>query len=203
MGEIMIKDCLSSECTSERKNSGQGCIDPTITFVGATLATYEQNGYDDSDFYAIVWDAEIGHTRHINYASTRSWTYHNSAKVDATPEIIALAEIELAATLAQCWIEQAELEASKPVKGRMVKSLTTRGKNVGITGVVMWYGVDQYKSDRYLTVYKVGVKVEGDPKLRYLAADAVAVIDPEPVNPAEIIARAKIRASQHGWRTSL
>jgi hypothetical protein len=202
MGETMIKECLSRECTSERKNGGQGCVNPTITFVGATLATYERNGHDDSDFYAIVWDAEVGHTRHINYASTRCWTYHNNATVDATPEVITLAEIELAATLAKAWIEQAELEASRPVKGRMVKSLTTRGKNAGMTGKIMWYGIDQYKSDRYLTVYKVGVKVEGDSKLRYLAADAVTVIDPESVNPAEIIARAKTRASQHGWRTS-
>ena len=72
-------------CTTEIKNSGRGCGDPQSSYVGAVLETYERNGYDDSDFLAVVWDGEQVTTR--EYASTRGWTYHNAASVDATPQV--------------------------------------------------------------------------------------------------------------------
>ena len=61
------------------KTEWQGCV----------LNTGEYNGYHDSDFYAVVWDAEKQDARRVVYASTRGWSYPNSAVVDATPEVIA------------------------------------------------------------------------------------------------------------------
>lgn len=61
--------------------------DPPVyetTYEGAVLDVYERNGYDDSDFYAIVWDAEKGQIEHVMYATTRGWTYCNGASIDAS-----------------------------------------------------------------------------------------------------------------------
>lgn len=49
---------------------------------GKTLEIREENGADDSDFYATYRD-DSGQFREICYGSTRSWTYPNYARVDA------------------------------------------------------------------------------------------------------------------------
>lgn len=58
----------------------------SVDHVGAVLDRIERNRYDDSDYLAIVWDAEIGAPREVLYASTR-FGGDGSATVDATPEI--------------------------------------------------------------------------------------------------------------------
>lgn len=195
-----IYQCRDAACTTEIKNSFKPCVNPTVTYEGAVLATYERNWADDSDFYAIVWDRDAQDFRHVEYATTRGWTYHNGATVDATPEVIAEAEQKLAEILTERGIGAAHREADKPVKGRTVESLTTRGKNVGVKGVVKWYGEDAYRSTSWMTYYRVGVKVDGEDKLRYLPAEKVRVIDPPAVDEAEIARHARWMASQHHWR---
>ena len=61
------------------------------TYEGAVLSTGERNFRDDSDFYAKVWDETTGTVKTVEYATTRGWTYANSADVDATPEVRAKA----------------------------------------------------------------------------------------------------------------
>ena len=58
------------------------------THEGLVLATGEYNGYDDSDFYALVWNDEKGEPEKIIYATTRGWSYPNGATVDATPDVV-------------------------------------------------------------------------------------------------------------------
>lgn len=57
-------------------------------FEGATLSLREANGYNDSDFYALVWNAEKGAPEEINYDTTR-FAGGGSAFVDATDEVKA------------------------------------------------------------------------------------------------------------------
>lgn len=60
------------------------------THVGLCLRDYEVNGYDDSDFYMIVWNDEKNEPEHILFASTRGWTYPSYGSfVDATDEVKA------------------------------------------------------------------------------------------------------------------
>lgn len=173
---MAITMCRSPKCTSDVKNSGQPCVDPTVTYVGRVLATRERNGYDDSDFYATVWDDETNAPKSIMYASTAFWTYHNSAKIDATPEIRAKYDALISALRAEQTRLAEEEAARRPSKGKVVRSLTTRGKNVGVTGTVMWYGLDRYNTSRWNEAYRVGIKVNGEANLRYLPADKVEVI---------------------------
>lgn len=159
------------------------------TFEGCVLYTGEHNYYDDSDFYALVWDDEAGKVREIEYASTRGWSYHNGAKVDATEQVRAKAVQWLAGILLDRYIGEAVAKLTEEAegirKGVHVRSTTTRGKNVGVEGVVVWEGVDEYKvstwarhnTPRENWPKRYGVKVEGEDKLRYLSGDKVERTD--------------------------
>ncbi len=60
------------------------------TYVGLCLKDREANGYDDSDFYMLVWDEAAGVAKEICFASTRGWSYPSyGSSVDATPEVRA------------------------------------------------------------------------------------------------------------------
>lgn len=103
-----------------------------VSYEGAVLGTYERNGYDDSDFIAVVWDEERQAVRTVEYASTSSWSYNNGAKEDATPAVLKKAEawaLEYAAKLVR-------MSHSDVTVGSQVKSLTTHGKAKGLTGEV-------------------------------------------------------------------
>lgn len=145
----------------EHKNGIGGCGDPQYTYEGAVLGMFERNGYDDSDFYAIVWDAAHARIRSVCYASTCGWSYHNNATVDATPEVLEAAEKYAMQEWVVRYTEQAAQDAACPLVGRMVESTTKRGKNVGIEGEVRWYGEDRY--NRFsVPKYRVGVRVDGE-----------------------------------------
>lgn len=183
-------------CTTERKNSGQGCGDPQVSWEGKVIRTGEMNGYDDSDFYALVWDAEKGEARSITYASTSSWTYHNKATVDATPEVLDEYFTWYRANSLAKALAWAEADSTDPQLRDEVRSLTTRGKNVGVVGRIMWKGQDSYGRG-----IKVGIKVDGESTLRYIPVEKVELITPRPVD-VEAVTRA-VDAQVLRWRDDL
>lgn len=178
-------------CGGEGCKLGRVCDVPHVSFVGAVLDKFERNGYDDSDFYALVWDDAyawgdgLGCVRAVWYASTSSWTYHNGVSVDATEEVKARAVAWLRPLWLKVRIERAHVEANRPRVGLTVRSLTTRGKNVGVTGVVKWRGDSSYGDGE-----RVGIYV-GETKLRYVDAHRVAVLDPPDVDVAGLKACAE------------
>ena len=108
--------------------------------VGLVLSLRERNGYDDSDFYALIWNPEKGAPEEIEYATTRGWTYPNGAAVDATPEVLAAYEEYLAKKRAEYDALRAAEEAKKPTKGKSVKVVRGRKVPKGTQGRVFWYG---------------------------------------------------------------
>lgn len=118
------------------------------THVGMVIETGELNGYDDSDFYAVVWNPERGEPERVTYATTRGWTYLNSAQVDATPEVRAAYA---------AWHERAErarrqaerdARARQVEPGKRVRFLGTgrkQGYAAGDEGVVEWTGPNQFR----------------------------------------------------------
>ena len=60
-------------------------------FVGCVLSLHENNHYDDSDFYAVVWNEETQALENNYYDSTR-YASNQYATIDATPEVRAKAE---------------------------------------------------------------------------------------------------------------
>ncbi len=163
------------------------------SWTGCVLATGEHNWHDDSDFYALVWDEEQGKVRETEYASTRGWTYHNHAKVDATPEVIAKAQAWKAQQLAEGYTAQTvqakREEISKVDLGVEVRSTTTRGKNKDVVGTVEWIGENNYGPGM-----RVGVHVEGETKRRYLDMDKVERTD----LPEDMAEATKLTAEEIG-----
>lgn len=54
---------------------------------GLVLALIEENRYDDSDFFAVVWNTKTCAPERVQYATTRFWSGAASAFVDATDEV--------------------------------------------------------------------------------------------------------------------
>lgn len=167
------------------------------SYEGCVLSTGEHNYYDDSDFYAMVWDEPTQSVKKVIYATTRGWTYHNGAKVDATEENRAKAEAYEGQRLVQIFTDEIKAEklaALKELKpGAEVKSLTTRGKNKGIVGHV----VKVIKSS-YGPGDVAGVQVEGEDKLRWLDTERVERTD-FPADERELHVALALTDDEHDW----
>lgn len=132
---------LRPECGAADCRRGQPLYMLT-EFEGLVLSLGEHNGYDDSDFYAMVWSDANGRPVEVTYASTRGWTYPNNAQVDATPEVLAKYE----AWKRQCAKERAERHAAAaeakrladlkaPARGKLCRVVKGRKVPVGTEGV--------------------------------------------------------------------
>lgn len=120
--------------------------------VGLVLYTGEQNGYDDSDFTVTVWDWETRKPDTFVYASTRGWTYPNSARPDATSEVMA-AYTEYGRVRTEQYrqqeAEEARIEADRkahiPTKWSWVECVAPRARKVkcGQRGLVLWTDEDR------------------------------------------------------------
>ena len=186
--------------TADERNGNWGCPNPKTSYEGAVLDTYERNGYDDSDFYAVVWNGEA--VTDVCYASTRGWTYHNGASVDATPETEAAALAWYRARWETGENARQDEEAVTVSPGKTVRSLTTRGKNVGITGEAKWFGpVDRRYGVPIYATQRIGVQVAGERGYRFVARDRLEVVDPAPVDRAAIAEQAKTAAPAN-WRSA-
>lgn len=161
------------------KSTGQEIWMET-THVGLVLSTGEYNGYDDSDFYAVVWNEEAGHTERVTYASTRGWTYPNGAAVDATAEVQAKYAARCEQITAELRARRAAEQAATPAKGKRARTVrNVKGKSAieaGVTGTVFWVGQDNLAKSRYGAAPKlrVGFKADDGRKV-FIAANAVEV----------------------------
>lgn len=179
-------------------------------YEGRVLARYEKNGYNDSDFYAIVETDEPGVFTTVCYASTRGWTYLNSATVDATPDVVERYE-----TFRKGIRDKAIADREARAKLSLVKEATVRvikGKHKDLEGVIGWVGENQYNRRRdytgfgikHLDDYRVGVRVEGQKKLTFVPAQHVEIfvdgdwVEPEP--PGTTVHDVAYGFSAETWR---
>lgn len=109
--QLCDADTPGARDISEHWNQEPGRIFVHTTHHGLVLDDRERNGYDDSDFYAVVWNAEKGEPENIEYGTTRFWTYPAGATVDATDEVRALYESWLEARAAEARYAKAWNEA--------------------------------------------------------------------------------------------
>ena len=146
-----------------------GAYQQTISHEGAVLGTYERNMRDDSDFHAIYWNPEKQEPGDTIYATTRGWTYENSATVDATPEVWTefhefLAGRLKALILDRIWREARTIEIGKEViviKGRKIAR--------GTIGRVFWQG-----AGAGMTAQRIGIETPDGEKL-FTAASNVEI----------------------------
>lgn len=168
------------------------------SYRGLVVSTRERNGYDDSDFLAtVVVNEETMETEEICYATTRGWTYFNSADVDAPTELIARWRDKLRAAAQAA--DEAREAASKalPKVGRRVV-VTSKRSSIpeGTEGTVCYFGVSQYAPfnvrkeggiSKYtglqrgsLKHYRVGILLADGSRV-YCTATCVKVIQPQEV----------------------
>lgn len=160
----------------------------TITATDFEIGEYSENGYHDSYFYAITYNTQ---TR--KFGSVQKWTTAGAGYTEvptATPEIREAARVRLVEILTAAKLDDARTNRLAPVKGAEVRSLTTRGKNKDMVGIVKWIGEDSYRRGEL----RVGVKVEGEAKLRYLPADRVDATSPAPIDFRAIYRAARVTA---------
>ena len=129
-------------------------------YVGCVLSTYERNGYDDSDWYAICWDREKQKVVEINYDTTRAGG-GGYAEIDATPEV--LREVYR-------WYKQIGRGLfdgrTNPEQAKKVRK--------GAQGLVFWEGT-RYNPYSHTDEARVGIEVDGE--RIFLNAEYVEVID--------------------------
>lgn len=158
------------------------------SFVGAVLAERENNGYNDSDFFALVYNETTDSVHWVEFATTRGGCGRAfGTYVDATDEALDKAEAVFKRD-AFTRLKQDDEDAAKLADtGKMVKlTRTYRSKKLKVTldegteGVVFWRGEDQYAGGAYaakygrMKHYRVGVEFEAG-KL-FLSEDDVEVV---------------------------
>ena len=147
---------------SETRDGGHAeILETKETYVGRVLETYEENGYNDSDFYAVVWDDETNCLRHKLYATTRFYSNGYGAKIDATPEIVAKATAERKSRFLQSEVEKDEEKAKTIAKGKKVEVVSGR-KNRGAIGEVFWVGNPEKFSYYSKEHRSVGIKLDDE-----------------------------------------
>lgn len=110
-------------------------------YVGMVLALGEHNYYDDSDFYAVVWDDNKGAPIEVPTGTTRGWTAGGAA-VDATPEVVAKYEAWKAERAKERVAKEVAAREAKrvadlaaPARGKHCKVVKGRKVPIGTEGV--------------------------------------------------------------------
>lgn len=142
-------------------------------YVGCVLSTYERNGHNDSDWYAICWDREKQKVVEVEYDTTRAGG-GGRAEIDATDEV--LREVyrwykQMGRELFDAHTNPAE--AKKVRKGDTVRVIRGRKIPKGTEGVVFWVGT-RYNQYSHSDEERVGIEVDGE--RMFLSADYVEVI---------------------------
>jgi hypothetical protein len=166
-------------------------------YVGAVLDTREENLAHDSYFHAIVWDGEK-----VTSVETHSTAYGGpwpTVTVDATQETIDAALAWFRPRWLAARVREAERMAAEIQVGRRVRSTTTRGKNVGFSGIVRRCTVNTYSTDP--SAMRVQIEAENG-ETRWMDDKRVEVVDPAPVDTTELEAASRA-ALPNGWRNAI
>lgn len=173
-------------------------IDGNTRFEGAVLCTRERNFYDDSDWYAVVWDGEG--LRPVQYATTR-YPMDGSAVIDATEAVRARAAEWLADWLYALLKRRDQENAQAVVPGREVvvrkKCLLRKRPHplAGTMGRVGWVGEVRHPAGWRATT-RVRVDM-ADGQVLWFGIDELAVVrwQQYATDPAVLRRRAEERAA--------
>lgn len=204
MAVVMERAVTDESGEFVRDEEGKVTYEAVTTYEGAVLGTYERNGYDDSDFYAIVWDAEEGRILNVQYGTTRAYTYGNYATVDATDEVKVAAAAQRTEVLTKLAVAADAEEARLATKGKQVVVVKGRKVAHGTEGVVFWRGVDKYKTSRWATFYRVGVETADGDRF-FTAEENVEVVNAEQYETDEDALRIEntVSANTTSWRNAV
>ena len=132
-------------------------------FTGCVLGVTENNGYHDSDFFAIVWDNEQNCVRTIEDGTTRAYAPPKYHRPDASIEVLEKARAWWASEVGPAKALSVLRDRASAIEvGSIVKVVKGRKVAKGTVGTVTWKGEDRFASNRYTKAYRVGIKVDGE-----------------------------------------
>jgi hypothetical protein len=115
------------------------------THNGLCIHEREQNGYNDSDFFMVVWNKEKNAPECIEFASTRGWSYPcYASRPDATADVLAAFETHQHNQRVKAEQAHRDAMARIPEKGKTIKVVKGRKVAIGTTGLCIWCGNGQY-----------------------------------------------------------
>ncbi len=127
-------------------------------FTGCVLGVTENNGYHDSDFFAIVWDNEQNCVRTIEDGTTRFYAPSKYSRPDASIEVLEKARAWWASEIGPKKAKEALLARANAIEiGSIVKVVKGRKIPKDTVGEVAWKGKDVYNR----CVTRIGIKVDG------------------------------------------
>lgn len=137
------------------------------TYYGNVLAITENNGYNDSDFFAIVWDEEDQRVKSIEDGTTRFAAPSKYHKADASPEVRAKADnwlrtVHLPPLAKQSLIKQRTSLANLQF-GEQVVIVKGRKFPIGTKGEVFGVYANQFYRDYSRKGWAIQIK-RFDPK---------------------------------------
>jgi hypothetical protein len=132
---------------------------PLAKYAGRILANREYNGYNDSDFSALV-EAEPGVFKWVEFASTRGYCpWGHTAPLDATDDVLDRYEEAQRANAERLSGELRDIERRECHIGSRVRVVGGR-KYKGLEGTVFWRGVDRYRNNKMFTYYRIGIDTD-------------------------------------------
>lgn len=130
-------------------------------YEGCVLNTWEHNTYEDSDWYALVWDREEGRTKTINYDTTRAGT-SGWAEIDATPDVLREAYRYYKADCRKKFDEYWNPTNAKKIrKGDTVRIVKGYKVKKGTEATVFWAGT-RYNPYSRMEEERLGIEVDGE-----------------------------------------
>lgn len=151
-------------------------------FTGCVLGVTENNGYHDSDFFAIVWDEEQGCVRTIEDGTTRAYAPSKYSRADATEEVVAKARAWWSKEIGpKRAYEAIKARESYVNVGSKVQVVNGRKVSKGTIGEVFWRGKDAFNRH----AYRIGIKLDDGSKV-FVALSNVLKLNVLPPTEAEI-----------------
>jgi len=124
-------------------------------YEGRVIAFREDNGYDDSDFYALV-QKDNGEFGWIATGTTRfqgGWI----ATPNATPEVKAAYSAWYDAKDAQTKVDIEAFNDNMAAVGKAARVVGGK-KYKNRQGEIFWFGVDKFRSSKSATYFRVGIE---------------------------------------------
>lgn len=132
--------------------------DAGVQFVGCVIDTFERNGYEDSDFYAVCWDEEQGRVVTIEYDTTRC-PAGGTAEIDATEDVIRKVYHYYKKDATKTFDKYDNIRIAKAISiGDEVVVVKGRKVAKGTIGKVFWIG-DCYNRFSYRSELRIGIQV--------------------------------------------
>jgi len=154
-GEALL--CQEPPSVERTKQLYISLVPKDVRYEGAVLWDGERNYYDDSDFYAVVWDEAEQRVRFEEYATTR-FAGGGTCQRDATDETWVKVEAWAYPVILEYLKKYDVSQARTLEKGKRVRVVKGRKVPIGTTGTITWKGEVNYGYHSWDARTRLGIR---------------------------------------------